>query len=65
MCVYMHIYIAHQNIGVLRTNAMKCIPNFFCKGKLSKLFFSFADPHFKVIFFVFFFWLILCLLTRT
>ena len=27
---------------------MKCITNFFPKASLSKLFFCFADPHFKV-----------------
>ena len=37
-----------QNIAVVRTNAMKCIANFFSKASLSKLFFCFADPHFKV-----------------
>ena len=37
-----------QNVAVVRTNAMKCIANFFEKGALSKLFFCFADPHFKV-----------------
>lgn len=37
-----------QNIAVVRTNAMKCIANFFAKGALEKLFFCFADPHFKV-----------------
>jgi len=36
-----------QNIGVVRTNAMKCIANFFGKATLEKLFFCFADPHFK------------------
>ncbi|EKX49282.1 hypothetical protein GUITHDRAFT_151494 [Guillardia theta CCMP2712] len=36
-----------QNISVVRTNAMKCIANFFVKGSLEKLFFCFADPHFK------------------
>eukprot|EP00290_Baffinella_frigidus_P011845 CAMPEP_0180143858 /NCGR_PEP_ID=MMETSP0986-20121125/16531_1 /TAXON_ID=697907 /ORGANISM="non described non described, Strain CCMP2293" /LENGTH=266 /DNA_ID=CAMNT_0022087537 /DNA_START=40 /DNA_END=840 /DNA_ORIENTATION=- len=37
----------YNNIGVVRTNAMKCITNFFPKESLSKLFFCFADPHFK------------------
>lgn len=36
-----------QNIAVVRTNAMKCIANFFAKASLEKLFFCFADPHFK------------------
>jgi tRNA (guanine-N7-)-methyltransferase len=37
----------YQNIGCLRTNSMKYLPNFFCKGQLFKLFFCFPDPHFK------------------
>ncbi|XP_048580628.1 tRNA (guanine-N(7)-)-methyltransferase-like isoform X1 [Nematostella vectensis] len=37
----------YQNIGVLRTNAMKYLPNFFSKGQLTKMFFLFPDPHFK------------------
>jgi len=37
----------YQNISVVRTNAMKFLPNFFEKGQLSKLFFLFPDPHFK------------------
>ncbi|XP_059481122.1 tRNA (guanine-N(7)-)-methyltransferase [Neocloeon triangulifer] len=37
----------HQNIACLRTNAMKYLPNFFCKGQLKKMFFLFPDPHFK------------------
>ncbi|RCK62889.1 tRNA (guanine-N(7)-)-methyltransferase [Candida viswanathii] len=37
----------YQNIGVLRGNAMKFLPNFFAKGQLSKMFFCFPDPHFK------------------
>jgi tRNA (guanine-N7-)-methyltransferase len=43
----MHVPACAQNIAVVRTNAMKCIANFFCKGSLSKVFFCFADPHFK------------------
>eukprot|EP00879_Flechtneria_rotunda_P032247 GHRR01035420.1.p1 GENE.GHRR01035420.1~~GHRR01035420.1.p1 ORF type:complete len:177 (+),score=48.18 GHRR01035420.1:36-566(+) len=38
----------YQNISVLRTNGMKCLPNYFRKGQLEKLFFLFPDPHFKV-----------------
>eukprot|EP00123_Amoebidium_parasiticum_P009990 comp19826_c0_seq1/m.23850 comp19826_c0_seq1/g.23850 ORF comp19826_c0_seq1/g.23850 comp19826_c0_seq1/m.23850 type:complete len:261 (-) comp19826_c0_seq1:122-904(-) len=38
---------AYQNISVIRTNAMKFIPNFFRKGQLKKIFFLFPDPHFK------------------
>ena len=40
--------IRYNNIGVIRTNAMKCITNFFPKASLTKLFFCFSDPHFKV-----------------
>ena len=35
------------NIGVLRTNAMRFLPNIFGKESLSALFFLFPDPHFK------------------
>lgn len=38
---------SYSNIAVLRTNAMKYLPNFFQKGQLSKLFFLYPDPHFK------------------
>jgi tRNA (guanine-N7-)-methyltransferase len=38
----------YQNVSVLRTNAMKFLPNYFRKGQLEKMFFLFADPHFKV-----------------
>lgn len=38
---------SYNNIAVLRTNAMKYLPNFFNKGQLSKLFFLYPDPHFK------------------
>ncbi|PVU90544.1 hypothetical protein BB561_004833 [Smittium simulii] len=37
----------YNNIGVIRMNAMKYLPNFFEKGQLSKIFFLFPDPHFK------------------
>ncbi|KAK7099083.1 tRNA (guanine-N(7)-)-methyltransferase B-like [Littorina saxatilis] len=37
----------YQNIACLRSNAMKYLPNFYCKGQLSKMFFLFPDPHFK------------------
>ncbi|PWN49370.1 putative methyltransferase [Violaceomyces palustris] len=37
----------YQNVGVLRANAMKFLPNFFEKGQLTKIFFLFPDPHFK------------------
>lgn len=36
-----------NNISVLRTNFMKYAANYFYKGQLEKLFFLFADPHFK------------------
>lgn len=36
-----------QNIACARTNAMRYLPNYFCKGQLQKLFFLFPDPHFK------------------
>ena len=31
----------------VHNNAQRFMPNFFRKGQLSKLFFCFADPHFK------------------
>ena len=34
-------------MGVIRTNVMKCITNYFERASLEKLFFCFADPHFK------------------
>lgn len=37
----------YHNCSVMRTNAMKYLPNFFPKGSLKKLFFCFPDPHFK------------------
>ncbi|XP_064652705.1 tRNA (guanine-N(7)-)-methyltransferase-like [Lineus longissimus] len=37
----------YENISVIRTNAMKFLPNYFRKGQLSKMFFLFPDPHFK------------------
>ncbi|KAI6088649.1 putative methyltransferase [Hypoxylon rubiginosum] len=36
-----------QNIGCLRANTMKFLPNFFRKAQLSKIFICFPDPHFK------------------
>lgn len=38
---------SYHNVGVLRANGMKFLPNFFYKHQLSKLFFLFPDPHFK------------------
>lgn len=37
----------YQNASVMRTNAMKYLPNYIRKGQLSKMFFCFPDPHFK------------------
>eukprot|EP01138_Halocafeteria_seosinensis_P012035 gb/GECG01012300.1/.p1 GENE.gb/GECG01012300.1/~~gb/GECG01012300.1/.p1 ORF type:complete len:292 (+),score=45.11 gb/GECG01012300.1/:1-876(+) len=37
----------YQNLGVLWTNSMRYMPNFFKRGQLSKMFFCFPDPHFK------------------
>ncbi|KAH8897036.1 putative methyltransferase [Thozetella sp. PMI_491] len=37
----------YRNIGCLRANTMKFLPNFFKKGQLSKIFICFPDPHFK------------------
>jgi tRNA (guanine-N7-)-methyltransferase len=37
----------YQNIAILRTNAMKHFLNYISKAQLSKLFFCFADPHYK------------------
>ena len=36
-----------ENVWALKNNAMRFMPNFFAKEQLSKLFFCFADPHFK------------------
>ena len=37
----------YRNVGVLRANTMKFLPNFFRKAQLAKLFVCFPDPHFK------------------
>lgn len=37
----------YSNISILRSNAMKFMPNLFHKHQLSKIFFLFPDPHFK------------------
>ncbi|KAI1124243.1 putative methyltransferase-domain-containing protein [Nemania abortiva] len=37
----------YRNIGCLRANTMKFLPNFFRKGQLTKAFICFPDPHFK------------------
>jgi len=35
------------NTAVIRSNAMKAMTNYFPKGSVEKMFFCFADPHFK------------------
>mmetsp|Transcript_2320 Transcript_2320/g.1663 ORF Transcript_2320/g.1663 Transcript_2320/m.1663 type:complete len:269 (+) Transcript_2320:113-919(+) len=40
-------YKCYMNIAVVRTNAMKTIHNYFPKNSVEKMFFCFADPHFK------------------
>ena len=37
----------YRNVGVLRANTMKFLPNFFRKAQLEKVFICFPDPHFK------------------
>ena len=37
----------YDNLSVIKTNAMKYLPNFFKKYQLSKIFFCFPDPQFK------------------
>ena len=36
-----------DNVAVMRSNAMKHLPNYFLKAQLNRLFFCFPDPHFK------------------
>lgn len=36
-----------QNCSIMRSNAMRYLPFYFRKGQLEKMFFCFADPHFK------------------
>ncbi|RMX64899.1 hypothetical protein DD238_004246 [Peronospora effusa] len=36
-----------QNVSVLRSNAMRYLPHYFCKGQITKMFFCFPDPQFK------------------
>ncbi|KAK1866350.1 hypothetical protein I4F81_008870 [Pyropia yezoensis] len=38
---------AYANVGYVRTNAMKYLPNYIPRGTLTKLFFCYPDPHFK------------------
>ncbi|SBT71372.1 methyltransferase, putative [Plasmodium malariae] len=37
----------YNNISVIRTNAMKFLPNYIKKNQIEKFFFCFPDPHFK------------------
>lgn len=37
----------YTNLGFIRTNAMRFMPNYFGKASLEKLFFCYPDPHFK------------------
>lgn len=37
----------YKNVGVIKTNALLFLPNFFEKGTLKKIFVLFPDPHFK------------------
>jgi tRNA (guanine-N7-)-methyltransferase len=37
----------YENISCVKVNFMKYAPNYFRKGQLEKIFFLFADPHFK------------------
>ena len=37
----------YENVWAVHNNAQRFMPNFFRKGQLAKLFFCFADPHFK------------------
>jgi len=36
-----------MNLGVVRTNTMKTLHNYFAPNTVEKLFICFADPHFK------------------
>lgn len=38
---------AYTNVGYVRTNAMKYLPNYIPRATLTKLFFCYPDPHFK------------------
>ncbi|CAZ83921.1 unnamed protein product [Tuber melanosporum] len=38
---------AYADVGVIRANAMKFLPNFFERSQLQKVFLCFPDPHFK------------------
>lgn len=36
-----------DRVGVLAVNCMKHLPNYFRKGQLQRMYFLYADPHFK------------------
>lgn len=36
-----------DRVGVLTVNCMKNLPNYFRKGQLQRMYFLYADPHFK------------------
>ncbi|DAZ92442.1 TPA: hypothetical protein N0F65_000226 [Lagenidium giganteum] len=38
----------YGNVAAARTNAMRYLPHFFKKGQLTKMFFCFPDPQFKL-----------------
>eukprot|EP01026_Neomeris_dumetosa_P060864 TRINITY_DN5742_c0_g1_i1.p1 TRINITY_DN5742_c0_g1~~TRINITY_DN5742_c0_g1_i1.p1 ORF type:complete len:257 (+),score=22.07 TRINITY_DN5742_c0_g1_i1:94-864(+) len=38
----------YNNVSVVRTNSMKFLINYFQKGQLSRMFFLYPDPQFKV-----------------
>jgi tRNA (guanine-N7-)-methyltransferase len=37
----------YGNVAALMCNCMKSMPNYFAQAQLTKLFFTFPDPHFK------------------
>ncbi|SJK85884.1 tRNA (guanine-N7-)-methyltransferase [Babesia microti strain RI] len=42
-----HNYQKYMNVYVVRTNAMRYLPNYICSRQLEKIFFCYPDPHFK------------------
>ncbi|CRH00143.1 methyltransferase, putative [Plasmodium relictum] len=40
-------YPNFHNISIIRTNAIKFLPNYIKKNQIEKIFFCFPDPHFK------------------
>ena len=40
-------YKQYMNVSAVRTNAMKCLPNYIHPNSLSKIFVCFPDPYFK------------------